>query len=53
MSLGDYEDFIYQATFADQDDPVGEWKKIHDEQQKKVDWLAGKKLSRSRGFMLI
>jgi aminopeptidase len=43
MSLRDYEDFVYQATFADQDDPVAAWQKIHDEQQEKVYWLAGKK----------
>jgi aminopeptidase len=43
MSLRDYADFVYQATFADQDDPVGAWQKVHDEQQRLVDWLAGKK----------
>ena len=42
MSLRDYADFVYQATFADQDDPVGAWQKIHDEQQRLVDWLVGK-----------
>jgi aminopeptidase len=44
MSLGEYEDFVYGATFCDQDDPIAEWKRIHDEQQKVVDWLTGKKL---------
>ena len=43
MSLRDYADFVYQATFADQEDPVGAWQKVHDEQQRLVDWLAGKK----------
>lgn len=43
MSLSDYEDFVYQATFADQDDPVAEWQKIHDEQERLVKWLKGKK----------
>lgn len=43
MSLSDYEDFVYSATFADQNDPVRAWQKIHDEQQKVVDWLFGKK----------
>jgi aminopeptidase len=49
MSLSDYENFIYKATFADQDDPVAVWQKIHTEQQKKVDWLAGKKTFQIRG----
>ena len=43
MSLRDYEDFVYGATFANTDDPVAEWRKIHDMQAKLVDWLAGKK----------
>jgi aminopeptidase len=50
MSLSDYENFIYKATFADKEDPVKEWKKIHKEQQKKVDWLAGKKKIEIRGI---
>ena len=43
MSLSDYEDFVYSATYCDKDDPVAEWQRIHDEQQKVVDWLNGKK----------
>jgi aminopeptidase len=43
MSLSDYEDFVYQATYADKDDPVKEWQRIHDEQENLVKWLAGKK----------
>lgn len=43
MSLKDYEDFVYQATFADKDDPVAEWRRIHDEQERLVQWLKGKK----------
>jgi len=42
MSLSELEDFVYSTTFADSDDPVGEWRRIHDEQQRLVDWLAGK-----------
>jgi aminopeptidase len=44
MSLGDYEDFVYGATFCDQDDPVAEWQKIHDMQQEIIDWLQGKRI---------
>jgi aminopeptidase len=43
MSLSEYEDFVYGATYCDKDDPIAEWQRIHDEQQKVVDWLAGKK----------
>jgi len=43
MSLADYEDFVYKACFADQDDPVGAWQKVHDEQEKLVRWMKGKK----------
>lgn len=42
MSLREYEDFVYAATYADQPDPVKCWKEIHDMQQKLIDWLAGK-----------
>jgi len=44
MSLDEYEDFVYGATYCDKDDPVAEWQRIHDEQQKVVDWLNGKKI---------
>ena len=43
MSLSDYEDFVYSATYCDQEDPIAEWTRIHNEQQKVVDWLSGKK----------
>jgi len=28
MSLREFEDFVFAATFADRDDPVGQWKKL-------------------------
>lgn len=43
MSLSDYEDFVFSATYCDQDDPIAEWQRISKEQQKIVDWLKGKK----------
>ena len=43
MSLADFEDYVYGATYADTDDPVAEWQAIHDMQQRLVDWLVGKK----------
>lgn len=42
MSLSEYENFVYAATYADQPDPTACWHKVHDEQQRLVDWLRGK-----------
>lgn len=49
MSLRDYEDFVYQATFADKKNPVAEWQKIHDEQERLIEWLKGKKKVELKG----
>ncbi|HUS17679.1 MAG TPA: aminopeptidase [Chloroflexia bacterium] len=43
MSLSDYEDFVFHAAMVDGPDPVGEWRKMHDMQQRLVDWLKGKR----------
>jgi len=43
MSLSEFEDFVYAATFADQDDPIAHWQALEKNQQCFVDWLAGKK----------
>ena len=43
MSLGEFEDFLFGATYADKEDPIAEWKRISREQQKAVDWLRGHK----------
>ena len=43
MSLREYEDFVYSATFVDKDDPIAAWQKVHNEQQRIVDWLKEKK----------
>jgi aminopeptidase len=42
LSLADYEDFVYGATFADQPDPVAAWLDVRATQQRWVDWLKGK-----------
>ncbi len=42
MSLTDYEDFVYKAGKLEEDDPVKEWRKVEQEQQRLIDWLAGK-----------
>lgn len=43
MSIEEYEDFVYRACFCDRDDPAGEWRKLSEMQQQKVDYLAGKR----------
>lgn len=49
MSLSDYEDFVYGACYVDKEDPVAEWRKLSEMQQKLVDWLAGKKEVKVQG----
>lgn len=49
MSLEEYEDFVYGATFADREDPVAEWQKMSAMQQQKIDWLKGKRAIRLQG----
>lgn len=42
MSLGEHEDFVYEAGLLHLDDPVAAWKEEAARQQKLIDWLAGK-----------
>lgn len=49
MSLTEFEDFVYGATFADQPDPIKCWEDLAAGQQKYVDWLKGKKHVQVRG----
>ncbi|HEY43581.1 MAG TPA: aminopeptidase [Anaerolineae bacterium] len=49
MSLTEFEDYVYSTTYADSEDPIAMWQKIHDEQQLLVDWLVGKKQVEVRG----
>jgi aminopeptidase len=43
MSLTEFEDFVYRATFADQPDPIECWQEMHSNQERLIDWLEGKK----------
>lgn len=49
MSLEEFEDYVYGTTYADAEDPVGEWMAIRKEQQRLVDWLVGKREVVARG----
>jgi aminopeptidase len=49
MSLAEFEDYVYGASYADTQDPVRAWRSIHDEQQRLVDWLQGKKQVQVKG----
>lgn len=39
MSLSAYEDFVYNAELVNEPDPVAGWRKVHDDQQRIVDYL--------------
>jgi aminopeptidase len=39
MSLSEYEDFVYSSCFVDKKDPIAEWKKLGQQQQKLCDFL--------------
>lgn len=43
MSLSDFEDFVYAAVLADQDDPIAAWQKVEADQERLVKWLSDKK----------
>jgi aminopeptidase len=44
MSLSEYEDFVFHACLLDGDeDPADRWRQVSHEQQRIVDWLAGKR----------
>jgi aminopeptidase len=39
MSLRDYQDFVFNACFLDDDDPVGRWRELSERQARMIDWL--------------
>jgi aminopeptidase len=43
MSLSEFENFVFAATFCDQDDPVKHWNELEANQARLVNWLKGKK----------
>ncbi len=42
MSRSEYEDFVYSACFLYDDDPVAKWRQVEKDQQRIIDYLAGK-----------
>ncbi len=49
MSLSQYEDFVYSACKLHLPDPVAAWRQVEQEQQRLVDYLAGKQKLQVRG----
>jgi len=49
MSLKEYEDFVFKAVHANEDDPIAYWNSTAAGQQKAIDFLAGKDLVTLRG----
>lgn len=49
MNLREFENFVYQAIFADQADPITAWHALHDRQQRLVNWMKDKKSVAMRG----
>ena len=42
MSLSDFEEFVYNACFLNDEDPVARWQELSKQQQRLVNWLKGK-----------
>jgi aminopeptidase len=42
MSLNDYQEFVYEAGFLNEPDPVALWRKEGEKQKQLISWLSGK-----------
>ncbi len=49
MSLKEYEDFVFNAVHAQEEDPITYWKSTATEQQKAIDFLSDKSMVVLRG----
>jgi aminopeptidase len=49
MSLSDFEDFVYRVCFLDDEDPVARWQEISQQQERRIEWLKGKRTIHLRG----
>lgn len=43
MSLHDFEEFVFDACFLNDPDPIAQWKQLSAQQQRLVNWLVGHK----------
>jgi aminopeptidase len=43
MSLHDFEEFVFETCFLNDEDPIARWQAVGVEQQRLVDWLVGRK----------
>src|SRR5258708_1229495 len=43
MSLHEFEEFVFDVCFLNDVDPIARWKEVSVQQQRLVDWLAGRK----------
>ncbi|MDH5691236.1 MAG: aminopeptidase [Candidatus Bathyarchaeota archaeon] len=39
MSIAEYEDFVYSSCLVDKEDPIVEWKKMHEQQERICEFL--------------
>lgn len=46
MSLADYQEFVFEACFLNDANPANRWRELSANQQRLVDWLAGKETIR-------
>ena len=42
MSLHEFEEFVFDVCFLNDPDPIARWQELSQQQQRLVDWLAGK-----------
>jgi aminopeptidase len=49
MSLSDFEEFVYNACFLNDEDPVARWRELSSQQQRLVNWLKGKRTIHVKG----
>lgn len=49
MSLEEFENYVFEACFADRDNPSDAWREVSQRQQRLVEFLRGKRQIRVRG----
>ncbi len=49
MSLSEFEEFVFDACFLNDPDPIARWQEISAQQQRLVDWLKGHRAAHIKG----